>query len=199
MWRSVRRTCGGRGGACGGGPHGGACAKEAHMEEGHWRSLRGGGTRGKAQVVELYLRMPCWYVSASVIYTGVHGSICPHSCSLISGVACPCPASLPDTPRSVHLSTFSETCLDEAKSSLSLKATMGLVCGCVRSWAASLSCPPLLGVRIQQEDKSGTGTSTCFCPYCSSASFVLTSFRTLSSPGRLQPLGLYIGCSMCPG
>lgn len=123
----------------------------------------------------------------------------PNPVSLMLGVACPCTASLPHTARSVHLSTFSETCLDGAKSSLSLKAATGLVCECVWSWAASLSCPPLFGVLIQQEDKSGAGAPTCFCPCCSSASVALTSFRSLSNPGRLQPLGLYTGCSLCPG
>lgn len=58
-WRSVRRRSTWRsmceGSTRGGGTHGGACVAEAHVV--------------KAQVVELCLRMPCWYVSASGIHT----------------------------------------------------------------------------------------------------------------------------------
>lgn len=146
-WRSVRQTWRS---VCGGEPRGGACAAEAHVV--------------KAQAVELCCGCHAGMFLPRASLRVSMAAVVPIPVSLISGVACPCTTSLPDTPRSVHLSTFSETCLDGAKSSLSLKAATGLVCGCVRSWAASLSCPPLLCLLIQQEDKSGAEAPTCFCP-----------------------------------
>lgn len=95
-WRSV---C--EGSTRGGGTHGGACAAEAHVV--------------KAQVVELCCGCHAGMFLPQASIQVSMAAFVPIPVSLISGVACPCPASLPNTPKSVHLSTFSETCLDEAK------------------------------------------------------------------------------------
>lgn len=93
-WRSVR---------------GGAC-----VEERMWRRhTSGGGTRGEVlPVVEL-----CWgcHVGMFLPWVSTQVSLAtavPILLSLILGVACPCMAFLPGTPKSVHLSALSETCLD---------------------------------------------------------------------------------------